>query len=407
MTTRARSLLGLLASLAACAGAPTPAPDGGAGGLDASAPGDAGSPDAGAGDAGLAELLAAVDLELGPRVSATALTDPSRCPSAVAVVVTAGATLVRGYGLAGPSAGAPTGDTLYQVGSVTKVYTGLALARLVVEGALPASGPARDHVASDLGAAVPASVTFAGLAAHTSGLPNMPANLPRLADGGVDPLSPAGGYSRAQLVTFLSSVTPGPQAYLYSNLGSGLLGLALTDATDAGTYDALLRAQVLSPLGMADTWGQVGAVPQADLARVAQGYAWAPVLGSWRPGRLANMGVLAGGGELVTSGNDVSRLLRALAGLDETPLAAAVTLAEAPLASISPGKDIGYALVIARTDGGVSWRKDGATPSYTSLIAVQRSPALGVAVLSACSDRFGANELGLALFERLRPLVAR
>lgn len=387
--------------LVACGGPPSNAPDGGLGG-DGGALVDAGSPST---DAGLEALAAIVDLQVGARVAAAPLTDPTRCPSAVAVVVTAGGTIVRGYGQASAALGPPGGDTLYQVGSVTKVYTGLALARLVTAGALSPTGAVRDVVASDLSAALAPSVTFAGLVSHTSGLPNMPTNLPRLADGGIDPLSPAGGYTRAQLVAFLAGTTVGQPTYLYSNTGSGLLGLALAETTDAGSYDAMLRAQVLGALGMADTWGQVAALPQTARARVAQGYLWAQAQGVWRPGRLADMGVLAGGGEVVTSGNDLAKLLRALAGLEG--LGAEVTLAETPLAPISPGREVAYALVRDTTDGGVTWRKDGATPSFTAIISVQRTPPLGVAVVSGCSERFGVNELGLDLFHRLRPLVTR
>lgn len=397
----------LLFVIAACSGAPPDPPDGGTGpGADAGlAAGDAGHADAGAlagNDAGLAAIAAAMDDEVGAWISASSLTDPARCPSAVAVVVTSAGTVVRGYGRVGAGATAPSGDTLYQVGSVTKVFTGLALASVELAGGVTSTGAVRDRVESDLAGALDATVTFRALASHTSGLPNMPTNLPRLADGGVDPLSPAGGYSRSALVSFLSGVTLGPPSYLYSNVGSGLLGLALSDATDAGSYDGLLRAQVTGPLGMNDTWGQVAAVPSGALGRVAQGYFWAPGLTTWRAGRLADMGVLAGGGEVLTTGHDIARLLAALAGLGPSTLDPAVALTETPVARLSPTKEVGYALVKETTDAGVAWLKDGETPSYTSVIAVQRTPALGVAVLSSCGGRFNANERGLNLFSRLR-----
>lgn len=353
-------------------------------------------------DAGRDALVALVDQALA-RAVAQAPRDPTRCPNAVAVVVTGQHTLVRGQGVANAATSAPPdGDTVFQVGSVSKVFTGLGLARLVTDGTVQADAPVRARLAADLAEVLPPSTTFARLAAHTAGLPSMPSNLP-LHDGGVDPLSPAGGYTREALRQFLQGWTPAPPAYRYSNLGSGLLGVALQDTLDGGSYHAALRTLVTGPLGMEDTWGQLAALPESARARVAEGH-WAEA-GRWTTGRLADMGVLAGGGEVASTGNDLARLLRALAGLEAGALAPAIALALAPLAPMSATQDIGYGIVVEHRDGGDVFLKAGNTPSSGAFLAVQRAPPLGVAVLAGCGAPFPVDDVALGLFDEVRALA--
>lgn len=349
-------------------------------------------------DAGLdPNLPGVVDRVMSNFVASGGAATTTRCANAVAVVVLPGGDLVRGYGRASDTGStAPGGDTVFQVGSVTKVFTGVALARLVTLGAVTATAPVRDVIDADLSGGLPASVTFEALVSHTAGLPEYPDNLLR-PDAGSSPLSPATGYSRANLLAFLSGWTPGPAGYAYSNLGSGLLGLALDDATDAGSYHAALHPLVLAPLRMNDTWGQVSAMPQAALTRVAQGHFAA--MGSWRAGQLATMGVLAGGGEATSTGNDLTHFLRALAGLDATPLDEALALARRPVAPIEATQDIGYGLTIEHRDAGVVYLKAGNTPSYGAFIVVQTAPPVGVAVLAGCGQPYPVGQVALELFE--------
>ena len=115
------------------------------------------------------------------------------------------------------------GDTVFEIGSITKVFTAILLADLAAEGALELETPVQRLLGPDV--AVPtrnaAEITLLNLTTHSSGLPRMPNNF-RPADAG----NPYADYTVAQLYEFLASHELerdiGAEVE-YSNLGTGLL----------------------------------------------------------------------------------------------------------------------------------------------------------------------------------------
>jgi CubicO group peptidase (beta-lactamase class C family) len=184
-----------VALLGACAEAPSspdPALDAAsAGARDAASvdPLDAGAIDASA-------LALALEALVGPAFAANP-SSAAQCVGGVTVVVTPAAELVRGWGALALGGGAvPDGATLFQVGSLSKLFTGLGLARRVEEGALSATTSVGALLAADLRGARSSWPTMGALISHHSGLPVFPANLAdRDGDGtrdpDIDPRSPA------------------------------------------------------------------------------------------------------------------------------------------------------------------------------------------------------------------------
>ena len=135
------------------------------------------------------------------------------------------------------------GNTIFEIGSVTKVFTSLLLADMVQRGEVALT----DSVAKYLPAGVKMperngrQITLEDLATHTSGLPRLPTNLsPK------DAANPYADYSVEQLYQFLSGYQLtrdiGSQ-YEYSNLGGGLLGHVL--ARRAGMdYEKFVRSRI-------------------------------------------------------------------------------------------------------------------------------------------------------------------
>src|SRR5580658_1952499 len=160
------------------------------------------------------------------------------------------------------------GDTVFEIGSVTKVSTSPLLSDMVQRGQVALTDPVAKYLPA--GVRMPQrngkQITLQDLATHTSGLPRMPANLkPK------DSANPYADYSVAQLYEFLSSYELprdiGSQ-YEYSNLGGGLLGHVLT--LRAGMdYDALVRARIAVPLDMKST--SIALSPEMK-ARMAAGH---------------------------------------------------------------------------------------------------------------------------------------
>ena len=144
------------------------------------------------------------------------------------------------------------GDTVFDIGSLTKLFTALILADMAVKGEVAMDDPLAKYVPA--GVEVPdyagRKITLLDLATYSPGLPGWPQNMPPLS-----PDKPFPDYSTGMLYQALSSTrletAPGTQ-YVYSNFGYGLLGLAL--ASRAGTdFESLVIARAAKPLGMDST----------------------------------------------------------------------------------------------------------------------------------------------------------
>lgn len=414
-------LSALLVFVAGC-GAVDPHEDGGlldsgavdTGTLDAGTV-DAGTVDAGAGDGGLGGdsgqdawgdagggLAEAMDGIMGPSFvpSPPGL---ERCVGGVAVVVTPTGTLVRGYGASARGGdAAPTGSTLYPIGSLTKAFTGLALAAAEERGEVGFDSNAGEILAPDLAGVASRWPTLGQLVTHHAGLAQYPSNLvDRDRDGerdpGIDPRSPAAGYSRANLARELSDWgAPSMAPYEYSNTGIALVAIALQDQLGRSSFDDLLSAELSTVLGLSSTWGQVEAVPASARARLAEPQS---VSGGTRvPGILGEMGVLAGAGEMVSSGDDLARVLEALVGVRETALAPAIARALSARAAALAGRSMGYGLELERRGGALVFHKAGNVSGFSAYLQGSRDTGVGVAVLSSCGAFMRVSELADELY---------
>lgn len=147
--------------------------------------------------------------------------------------------------------GAAKQDSIFEIGSITKTFTGLILSQMVEQGKVRFDEPVREllppgTVAKPTGP----EITLLDLATQHSGLPRMPDNF-KPADNN----NPYADYHAANLYAFLSQhgvVKPVDASFLYSNLGFGLLGQALADRAGI-PYPLLLNEEVTGPLGLGDT----------------------------------------------------------------------------------------------------------------------------------------------------------
>ena len=207
------------------------------------------------------------------------------------------------------------GDTIFEIGSVTKVFTSLLLADMVNRKEVTLDDPAAKYLPEHVRMPERSgkSITLLDLSTHSSGLPRLPSNLkPK------DPANPYADYSVDDLYQFLSGYTlprdPGSE-FEYSNLGAGLLGHLL--AYRAGTdYESLIRIRITQPLGMPDT----GITLSSSMKqRMATGHnAMLAPVANW------DLPTLAGAGALRSSANDMLTFLEAFLGYKESPLAPAM-----------------------------------------------------------------------------------
>ena len=185
----------------------------------------------------------------------------------VAGVVTPEGRRFVSYGTFGVADSRPVApDSVFEIGSVTKVFTSLLLADMVQRGEVSLDDPVAKYLPAEV--KVPErggkKITLVDLATHTSALPRLPSNLaPK------DASNPYADYSVEQLYGFLSGyeLTRDIGSKMdYSNLGVGLLGHALARRTGMD-YETLVRNRITGPLKMDDTGIRLSAAMKKRLAK--------------------------------------------------------------------------------------------------------------------------------------------
>lgn len=279
------------------------------------------------------------------------------------------------------------GDSVFEIGSITKVFTALLLADMVTRGDVKLDDP----VANDLPANVRMptrsgrQITFLDLATNTSGLPRIPDNL---RDGGSNPYA---AYAAAHLYAFLSGhalrFDPGAH-YEYSNLGFGLLGHALSLKANA-RYEDLVVSRICVPLGLADTRITLTGSMRERLAR---GH-----LSNLKAGTNWDFAALAGAGALRSTANDLLKLMRATCFADAaSPLrAAADLLLQTRRATDRASTKAGLGWAVTSDHGDEIVWKDGLTGSYASYAGFSTRRRAGAIVLANAANP--VNDLGLRL----------
>jgi CubicO group peptidase (beta-lactamase class C family) len=279
-------------------------------------------------------------------------------------------------------------DTIFEIGSVTKLFTSLLLADMVHRGEVSLDDPVGDYLPSDV--RVPGRrgrrITLAHLATHTSGLPRMPTNF-----APANPASPYATYTAARLYEFLGSYkltrSIGQQVE-YSNLGFMLLGhaLALRAASD---YETLVTARIGTPLGLSSTFLTL---PPAMADQLAAGHddSLDPVP-NWdtRP--------LPGAGGLLSNTGDLVTFAEAFG--TETPLSPAMEIMKRPR---NARKNRGLGKVHPLAGGVQGIGHEGGTGGYRSYLCYAFDWKRAVVVLSN-SAIGAAGELGAQLLDASRP----
>lgn len=284
---------------------------------------------------------------------------------------------------------APDGDTVYEIGSITKTFTAALLAQSVLAGRVTLDTPVAqllpDFKIPSRGAK---EITLGELATQHSALPRLPTNMvPK------DAADPYADYDAAKLRAFLAEYElprdPGA-VYEYSNLGFGLLGYALAQSEHTG-WGAMTGERILTPLGMTMS-GTV--LSDAMRARLAAGHD-----DTGKAAKNWDFDALAGAGAMRSTANDMLRYLRANMGVDQSSLAAAMKLAQQPRSDFT--KTIRIGLAWMTTAKGIVWH-NGGTGGYRSFLGFTADGRRGVVVLS--NTAVDLDDLGFATLNPSAPL---
>lgn len=262
-------------------------------------------------------------------------------------------------------------DSLFEIGSITKTFTTVVLADMVLKGELSLDDPADKYLPKSV--TMPddkgQKITLRDLATHTSSLPRMPSNFDP-----ADPLNPYADYTPELMYDFLSGhklERPIGDEIAYSNLGLGLLGHIL-ELRSGQSYEALVRQRILEPLGMTSTFINV-----PDNLKFTTGHNGAGI-----PVKHWDIATLAGAGALRSSLEDMTVYLKANMGLIKTPLDEAIVLSHKIQIKEDANSSVGLGWFTTTRDGlTVTWH-NGATGGFKSYLGFDASQKLGVIVLA-------------------------
>jgi CubicO group peptidase (beta-lactamase class C family) len=327
---------------------------------------------------------AAVEAQLRPYL------DGAVVSSVVLGLYDNGRTEVYGFGK-GPGGAPPTGDTVYEIGSITKVFTGLMLADAVQRKEVELDTPVAELMPP--GVTVPVrdkvAITLRHLVLHASGLPRLPPS--------VDPAArdPYGKYTDDHLFKDLIQTeleaAPG-EKILYSNFGAGLLGYALGRKAGGG-FAAALHARVLAPLELTDTYFTVPADAAARRATPTD-----PELASVPPWTWTD--TLGGAGALSSTARDQLKLVAA--ELDAAtggtgPLRGAMRFSQEEQLEERPSDNAGLGWLI---DPKGRLLHNGGTAGSRAFVAIDPATKRGVVVLASTGSSL-VDRLGGILFDVL------
>jgi serine-type D-Ala-D-Ala carboxypeptidase/endopeptidase len=259
---------------------------------------------------------AALQIPESAVANAKARVDQGWIPGLIIGVVDTSGPRFFSYGVTAWEGAPVNEETIFEIGSVTKVFTSLALSEMAVRGVVGLDEPVQSLLPD--GVRMPQfgerPVTLRHLVLHLSGLPELPPDI-----GSGDPANPCAAYDSTQLFGFLNRFSlpyePGERVR-YSNLGSGLLGYILARHENT-QYERLVERYVLTPLGLGDTGISLS---PAQRQRFAQGH------GEDGPVPSCTSDALAGAGDLRSTAADILRVLAAASGITTSPLDSALRL---------------------------------------------------------------------------------
>jgi CubicO group peptidase (beta-lactamase class C family) len=307
------------------------------------------------------------------------------------VLVMAGGQVVlhQAYGLANRAEGIPnTQGTRFGTASITKMFTAVAVARLVQEGLFTFDTPIRDCLGAVAGK-IDSRVTLHHLLCHTSGISDY------YDEGdGVD------GYARVWQDTplyrmrrpadFLPLFLDKPAQYVpgerfaYCSAGYILLGLAVEAASGCSFHD-FVRQSVFVPAGMtASDFLEMDAVhPEAAIGYIPSPGGTGGA--EWKTNHYSLPPVGGPDGGACCTTLDLYRFCEALREyrlVDQERTRAILT----PHAQEEPDWDYGYGIFLGRVDGNAMIGHTGEDPGFSARLWYLHERDTTVVVLANMSE---------------------
>ena len=296
-----------------------------------------------------------------------------------------GETVIHGFGhVSSSTTDVPDGDTIFEIGSITKVFTAVLAQVLVDAETLNWDDPISKHL-TEIEFASPdvAAITLKELATHTSGLPRLANNMQP-----EDALDPYADYDQTALHEFLGGFQPQvlTKQPAYSNLGMGLLGHILGKAVDMSYPDAL-RHFVLEPLALSSTSATYEGLITANIATGSSNGADMP---RW------TFDVIAGAGAILSNAED---LLRFIAHACTVNPKNEVQSLQKTLMVDEGQHPLAWQVLTTSNNEQIFWH-NGGTGGYATVMAVDPVNNKGWVLLTSSTEYTSVTDIGLNMASR-------
>lgn len=279
--------------------------------------------------------------------------------------------------------------SVFEIGSISKVFTATLLANFTTEGKLKLDDPINNYLKIPFNNNT--QITFKELANHTSGLPRLPSNLDLTK---VDLSNPYKEYGKIALTTYLTKhlVLSKKGIFQYSNLGAGLLGYTLSQLANL-SYENLLQQKIFSKYGMENSTAKL----QNTKGNLVKGLNNnGEEIPNWE------FTSLAGAGAILSTVEDLSKFATAQFDSSNKEL----QLTHVKTTTVNPNMDLGLGWHILKSPSKNTWYwHNGGTGGYTSSMVIDTTTKNGIIILSNLSafhpNKGNIDELCFALMRTL------
>lgn len=281
-----------------------------------------------------------------------------------------------------------TKKSVFEIGSISKTFTSLLLADLILKGKVKPDDPIEIYLPDSLN--MPSykgnKITFADLATHTSGLPRMPD-----ISNPTDENNPMADFTDEKLYHFLAGyhLTRAKGTYEYSNLGVGLLGNVLARIYGK-TYEHLLQEMICKPLGMHET-SSLNISP----------YLTTPHIGTTAVSHTDLASITRAGG-IRSDAEDMLRYIKFQMGVIRSSLLAAMKLTQHPRHDADRNMKIGMGWHIIPNDGDTIVWHGGSTPGYQTFAGFSLKTRRAIVILNNSAKT--TYDLGMHYFDQNIPI---
>lgn len=325
-------------------------------------------------------------------IAKTYLTNPNTASLAIGIINNRKtSTFFYGETIKGDKNSLPNINSMYEVGSITKIFTSILLANLVEKNIIGLEDSIYHYLPDSLQANPNLrKITFKQLANHTSGLPCTPTDLEKSFK--YNEKNPYANYNQKDLYHYLQNVQllfePG-EDYAYSNLAFGLLG-ELINTISGKSYIQNVKDVITTPLNLTATVDKIDPKSQ----RKATVY---NKLGESTP--LWDFQALSGAGALKSNIDDLLRFAQYQFKMPETELERAMALTRQFTYYLPPNTDIGLGWHMNLSNDVTTYSHFGQTGGSFSYIAVV--PDLKSAVIVLSNSAISIESISEAILEKI------